>query len=124
MAALDNIRRNIKALLPEREQSAFAKRIGMSGPLLSNYLTGEKDPGVGQLERIAAGLGVSFASLVKDEMPQPMVATPIERDKLKAMQGILSADDPDIISNVLAALEIGFGSASAARKNRKSSSGA
>ncbi len=132
MSVLDNVRRNIRDLLPDREQTAFAKKIGMSASLLSNYLTGEKEPGVAQLEKIAAGLGTTVPALMGDVTPAPapprrpkpeemavaiLMALDLPGEKLEVIENVLQDDN---FFNTCRTVLIGRRNASPVKKSKPS----
>lgn len=104
MSALDNIRRNIDRLLVDANStpSALAKKIGMSNPLMYAYLSGKSDPGIEQLEKIAAGLGTTVSDLIGKETPKAAPAAE-EALRLKAI-GMLLKADRDALESVLITL--------------------
>lgn len=121
MAILDNIRRNIRHLLPPGEQTAFAKRINMSGPLLSNYLNRGKEPGVAQIEKIAAGLGVTVADLIGEEPPAKLPEPKIEQMKLTAITRIIRLTREEDVQGIIEFLDTFLDRS--AKKNQRRTAG-
>lgn len=124
MPALKNIRRNINDLITDSgtTASALAKAIGMSAPLLYGYISGKSDPGVEQLEKIAAGLGTTVRDLMDEEKPV-VAAAPAERLHLECFLLLpkVHADDLSTVRDLLDGLVKKRAQASVS-KSKKSSS--
>jgi transcriptional regulator with XRE-family HTH domain len=65
MSALDNLKGHVRAYIKEHKvtQVAIAKRAGLSGPWLSQVLSGTRGSPVPTLEKFAAGIGYELWQL-------------------------------------------------------------
>jgi transcriptional regulator with XRE-family HTH domain len=67
-------RQRLKSLIPRGAAKEIAERAGISAPSLSQYMSGEREPGSVELAKVAGALGVSMDIFFPDLHPQTLQA--------------------------------------------------